>query len=77
MPKFGDWDEKDPSTGEGFTDIFEKVREEKQSGADTVGTSHAYKDRYNQGDRYESSVSLLLILCTAAGFTKTIIIHVE
>ncbi|KAM3318375.1 hypothetical protein ACQJBY_035863 [Aegilops geniculata] len=55
VPKFGDWDEKDPSTGEGFTDIFEKVREEKQSGADTVGTSHAYKDRYNQGDRYESS----------------------
>ena len=59
VPKFGDWDEKDPSTGEGFTDIFEKVREEKQSGADNVGTSHAYTDRYNRGGRYESSVSSL------------------
>ncbi|KAM0928554.1 hypothetical protein ACQ4PT_002548 [Festuca glaucescens] len=55
VPKFGDWDEKDPSTGEGFTDIFEKVREEKQSGMDNVSTSHAYTDRYNQGGRYESS----------------------
>ncbi|XP_047071536.1 RPM1-interacting protein 4-like isoform X1 [Lolium rigidum] len=55
VPKFGDWDEKDPSTGEGFTDIFEKVREEKQSGTDNVSTSHAYTNRYNQGGRYESS----------------------
>uniref|UniRef100_A0ACD6A8L6 Uncharacterized protein n=1 Tax=Avena sativa TaxID=4498 RepID=A0ACD6A8L6_AVESA len=55
VPKFGDWDEKDPSTGEGFTDIFEKVREEKQSGVDNPSSSHAYTDRYNRGDRYESS----------------------
>ncbi|CAD6207646.1 unnamed protein product [Miscanthus lutarioriparius] len=39
VPKFGEWDEKDPSTGEGFTDIFNKVREEKQSGNAPVITS--------------------------------------
>ncbi|XP_051127900.1 RPM1-interacting protein 4-like [Andrographis paniculata] len=31
VPKFGDWDETDPSTGEGYTQIFNKVREEKHS----------------------------------------------
>ncbi|KAK1381217.1 RPM1-interacting protein 4-like [Heracleum sosnowskyi] len=31
VPKFGDWDESDPSAGEGFTHIFNKVQEEKQS----------------------------------------------
>lgn len=61
VPKFGEWDEKDPSTGEGFTDIFEKVREEKQSGTGNapVMTSEAdYIKRYQQR-KYESTVSLL------------------
>ncbi|KAL8106170.1 RPM1-interacting protein 4-like isoform X1 [Apium graveolens] len=31
VPKFGDWDESDPSAGEGYTHIFNKVREEKLS----------------------------------------------
>ena len=39
VPKFGEWDEKDPSTGEGFTDIFNKVREDKQSGVAPAITS--------------------------------------
>ena len=57
VPKFGEWDEKDPSTGEGFTDIFEKVREEKQSGTGNapVMTSEAdYIKRYQQR-KYEST----------------------
>jgi RPM1-interacting protein 4 len=32
VPKFGEWD-KDPSSAEGYTDIFNKVREEKQTGS--------------------------------------------
>ncbi|CAI9117649.1 OLC1v1019087C1 [Oldenlandia corymbosa var. corymbosa] len=36
VPKFGDWDETDPSSAEGYTHIFNKVREEKQSGAGKV-----------------------------------------
>ncbi|XP_050233153.1 RPM1-interacting protein 4-like isoform X2 [Mercurialis annua] len=30
VPKFGAWDEADPSSGEGFTVIFNRVKEEKQ-----------------------------------------------
>jgi len=55
VPKFGEWDEKDPSTGEGFTDIFNKVREEKQSGDAPVITNDAGYNRSNQGHKYESS----------------------
>ncbi|KAF8369803.1 hypothetical protein HHK36_032164 [Tetracentron sinense] len=33
VPKFGAWDETDPKSGEGFTIIFNKVKEEKQIGA--------------------------------------------
>ncbi|KAL6281968.1 hypothetical protein ACE6H2_012897 [Prunus campanulata] len=31
IPKFGDWDEKDPQSGEGFTYIFEQMKEEKKT----------------------------------------------
>ncbi|KAL3828407.1 hypothetical protein ACJIZ3_017209 [Penstemon smallii] len=31
VPKFGEWDETDPSAAEGYTHIFNKVREEKHS----------------------------------------------
>lgn len=30
VPKFGAWDETDPNSGDGFTIIFNKVKEEKQ-----------------------------------------------
>ncbi|PIN09309.1 hypothetical protein CDL12_18113 [Handroanthus impetiginosus] len=33
VPKFGEWDEKDPRSAEGFTVIFNKVKEEKQISA--------------------------------------------
>lgn len=32
VPKFGDWDENNPSSADGYTHIFNKVREEKQIG---------------------------------------------
>lgn len=31
VPKFGDWDEKNPASADGYTYIFNKVREERQS----------------------------------------------
>lgn len=31
IPKFGAWDETDPESGDGFTAIFNKVKEEKKS----------------------------------------------
>ena len=33
VPKFGEWDETNPSSADGFTHIFNKVREERQTGA--------------------------------------------
>lgn len=33
VPIFGAWDERDPKSGDGFTVIFEKVKEEKQIAA--------------------------------------------
>ncbi|KAK6124497.1 hypothetical protein DH2020_041750 [Rehmannia glutinosa] len=33
VPKFGQWDETDPRSAEGFTVIFNKVKEEKQIAA--------------------------------------------
>ncbi|XVF52121.1 hypothetical protein PTKIN_Ptkin04bG0239400 [Pterospermum kingtungense] len=35
VPKFGEWDEADPKSGEGYTAIFNKVKEEKQAPSST------------------------------------------
>ncbi|XP_059660151.1 RPM1-interacting protein 4-like [Cornus florida] len=32
VPKFGDWDEKNPSAADGYTHIFNQVREERHTG---------------------------------------------
>jgi hypothetical protein len=73
VPKFGEWDEKDPSTGEGFTDIFDKVREEKQSGSSNAPTanSDAGYNRSNQSRKHESPVSPLQTCCYAADFESS------
>jgi hypothetical protein len=70
VPKFGEWDEKDPSTGEGFTDIFEKVKEEKLSGSGSapVVSSDASYNRANQNHKFESSVSPLQTFCYSVDF---------
>jgi RPM1-interacting protein 4 len=36
VPKFGAWDENNPSSAEGFTHIFDKVREERQTGVERI-----------------------------------------
>ncbi|KAG0501162.1 hypothetical protein HPP92_001234 [Vanilla planifolia] len=36
VPKFGEWDESNPASADGFTGIFEKVREEKHTSATKV-----------------------------------------
>ncbi|CAL1354498.1 unnamed protein product [Linum trigynum] len=33
VPKFGDWDEMDPSSADGYTHIFNRVREERHAAA--------------------------------------------
>ncbi|KAK6930698.1 RIN4, pathogenic type III effector avirulence factor Avr cleavage site [Dillenia turbinata] len=36
VPKFGEWDETNPASADGYTHIFNKVREERQIGAGKV-----------------------------------------
>ncbi|CAH9068941.1 unnamed protein product [Cuscuta epithymum] len=36
IPKFGDWDDMDPSSAEQFSQVFDRVRDEKQSEAGKV-----------------------------------------
>ncbi|XP_058081068.1 RPM1-interacting protein 4-like [Magnolia sinica] len=38
VPKFGSWDETDPRSGDGFTVIFNKVKEEKQNAKSRFST---------------------------------------
>ncbi|KAJ4868168.1 RPM1-interacting protein 4 [Raphanus sativus] len=39
VPKFGDWDENNPASADGYTHIFNKVREERSTGANNVSGS--------------------------------------
>ncbi|XP_021641462.2 uncharacterized protein LOC110636194 isoform X2 [Hevea brasiliensis] len=55
VPKFGEWDETDPASADGYTHIFNKVREEKQGGAAKVpdlptesSHSHGHKQYGNE-----------------------------
>ncbi|KAJ4955256.1 hypothetical protein NE237_012039 [Protea cynaroides] len=36
VPKFGEWDENNPASADGYTHIFNKVREERQGGSEKV-----------------------------------------
>ncbi|KAF5798106.1 putative RPM1-interacting protein 4/NOI4 [Helianthus annuus] len=46
VPRFGDWDENNPSSGENYTHIFNKVREERVTGSPMVSGSDA-RPNYN------------------------------
>ncbi|KAK6238864.1 hypothetical protein QUC31_004333 [Theobroma cacao] len=37
VPKFGDWDENNPASADGYTHIFNKVREERNNGGRVPG----------------------------------------
>ncbi|GFY91698.1 indole-3-butyric acid response 1 [Actinidia rufa] len=80
VPKFGVWDEKDPKSGEGFTVIFNKVKEEKQIAATKLPTvppqprnfeksqkKHAGSKKYGKIDVI---VSMLLPICLVMAFWK-------
>lgn len=52
VPKFGDWDETDPASAEGYTQIFNKVREEKQTGSAKVPSASTDTSYSNSQKRY-------------------------
>ncbi|KAK4858672.1 hypothetical protein QYF36_020245 [Acer negundo] len=58
VPKFGDWDENDPKSSEGFTAIFEKLKEEKQIASTKEIATCIYSDtpKNNRGSSYKSKM---------------------
>ncbi|XP_022723995.1 RPM1-interacting protein 4-like isoform X2 [Durio zibethinus] len=58
IPKFGEWDETDPTSGEGYTAIFNKVKEEKQTPSNFPNVPPQpsnYSDHHHQRRRPSSS----------------------
>ena len=41
LPKFGDWDVNDPTSGDDFTVIFDKARDEKKTGGKPYSPTNA------------------------------------
>lgn len=50
MPKFGDWDETNPASTEGYSQIFSRVREEKHSNAGNVPAAPT-ETSYSNGEK--------------------------
>ncbi|KAL4377591.1 hypothetical protein GQ457_02G004510 [Hibiscus cannabinus] len=49
VPKFGDWDERNPSSADGYTHIFNQVREERNNGGKaTPGERSPYNTAGNR-----------------------------
>lgn len=65
MPKFGGWDEDNPSSGDGYTGIFDKVREEKQTTGSAkvpnITDDSVYLASYGRSNSNKSAVSALSI----------------
>ncbi|KAL9667837.1 hypothetical protein QQ045_002206 [Rhodiola kirilowii] len=57
VPKFGEWDEANPASADGFTHIFNKVREERHTGTPNITTeTHDYSgSNYNNGHQKAKS----------------------
>ncbi|XP_022151929.1 RPM1-interacting protein 4-like [Momordica charantia] len=53
LPKFGEWDAKDPASAEGFTMIFNKARDNKKNGGGT--TSKTVISQKTQNQKHEAS----------------------
>ena len=50
LPKFGDWDASSATSGEGFTVIFNRARDEKKSQFTPESTSKPVSPLQRQGD---------------------------
>ncbi|KAA8543503.1 hypothetical protein F0562_021002 [Nyssa sinensis] len=51
VPKFGEWDENNPASADGYTHIFNQVREERRPGAAKgSATSHTDVRKHNAND---------------------------
>ncbi|ESR34189.1 hypothetical protein CICLE_v100068022mg, partial [Citrus x clementina] len=57
VPKFGEWDESDPTSADGFTHVFNKVREEKMNGTGNVSAAAFRKPYYKDQKQHENKTS--------------------
>ncbi|KAL8128666.1 hypothetical protein V2J09_017821 [Rumex salicifolius] len=79
VPKFGEWDESDPASADGYTQIFNIVKEERQGGAGTTPSLQADK-RYmkelnqfgNRGSKIMSSLVIKFKLAKLIGFSAIV-----
>ncbi|RWV81054.1 hypothetical protein BHE74_00030105, partial [Ensete ventricosum] len=65
IPKFGDWDESNPSTADGFSRIFNRVREEKQRVSAKVSQVSSDKtcDKDHESNHEPSVCGFCILLC--------------
>ncbi|XP_022732951.1 RPM1-interacting protein 4-like [Durio zibethinus] len=69
LPKFGEWDVKDPASAEGFTAIFNKARDEKRTGENvSVVTTEAAKPQqkhaaYKERNKHKFSIKRKWFCC--------------
>lgn len=66
VPKFGAWDELDPESGEGFTAIFNKVKEEKQIASSQFPNVSPQPSYYPSAQRHGRSSSRSKVIYTSA-----------
>ncbi|KAF8031473.1 hypothetical protein BT93_D0629 [Corymbia citriodora subsp. variegata] len=57
IPKFGAWDETDPRSGEGFTVIFNKVKEEKDNASSKFPVMPPEQITYSSNQKKQESSS--------------------
>lgn len=71
LPKFGEWDVNNPASADGFTVIFEKVRDEKKTGGGTASNKPVGRPNYDtpkgSTNKYKhsskSKVSINFLFC--------------
>lgn len=70
VPKFGDWDESNPASAEGYTHMFEKVREEKQIGAGKVPAMATESPYSNGQSQCRNANPKVRMICTLGSFLE-------
>ncbi|KAK8654124.1 hypothetical protein V6N13_128099 [Hibiscus sabdariffa] len=67
VPKFGDWDEKNPSSADGYTHIFNLVREERNNGGNATPGE---RSPYNNTPRNRKPTNGHAKVCFSADLTE-------
>ncbi|KAK6914319.1 RIN4, pathogenic type III effector avirulence factor Avr cleavage site, partial [Dillenia turbinata] len=67
VPKFGEWDETNPAAADGYTHIFNQVREERQTGAGKVPIKPKATTSHSNGQKHCMNDSAVSCCCFAWG----------